>query len=777
MEILGSVALWLAFPSLGAAEPKLTLHEAYYRPDAVEYSWELGGVQSAGSIHLYLKNVSADPVEIRDVRLLGSTARRLVAAPLPMANRRVNWFRIVPNPVGPGQIANVLIRLAREPAERHLNLAVETDDGQSVDVSVSLRRPDLSLSYVSWAQDFTTVYAYVRKDVPDTRPIGQMPVPNEGARPGFAITKVLFDGHDVTGRCFIPDPRFFHGLALVKIGLENPVGEGSVHTIKVEVGAFASTAYQVRAVRPLFVVGSYWVPPAEEGYNLALSFAQAPKEFLDIVAGKGLVGGGDYFPAHGQTEWDRASLGQYLTSLTDHPALHLLYLDDEPDCRDFEYAGEKRAELGYTAMSMVRKMEFLREVCPKHPTFIAIDNTWRPANYFVYGELADIMAPHWYGDEISYCAGQSAQVKRAVAPRAAWYTPWLDSQKRPQTPDDMRLRVYYPISEGMKGILYYSWKFAATTTPDKGTDLRAAMTDMHRELQAVGPLLIKGELLPVASSDLRELKLSAFLCADEAVVLVVINENRNDFRQSDTHADDTGNSKGKLREVLPTRNVRIDLDLPPWFAPKEVYEVIGGRTEPVNHSVTSPGLSLAFPEIGLTKMVVIRRDAEKAARTIQLSEGSGDKCFYLNDLRPDRVKSTSFMLNRTAQRRPITLDGKAYPRGIVMAAPGEVIYPLAKTYRCFEALIGMDVADLQENEALKQALLQLPPSEAHRRAYFQVYVDGQRKYDSGLMTLQDKLRVVRVDVSYADELRLVLNEEITPGGDFGIWAEARLRKD
>ena len=764
----------LAVPPEATAQ--LERHEAYYRPDAVDYSWEHGDIQSAGSLHVYVKNVSQQPVRIQEIRLLGSTVRRLVSEPLPMTNRKVYWFRIVPNPIGPGEVANILIRLAREPEERVVKLAIEAGQAQPLEVPIALTRPQIALSYVSFSEDFKTIYAYVRKDAPDAPPAGSLLAPRERNKQSFAISKVLLDGQDVTGQCFIPNPEFFHRLALVKIRLQEPLREGSVHTIKVRVGRLASTAYQVRTVRPLFVIGSYWVPPAEEGYNLALSFAQAPKAWLDVVAERGLLGGGDYFPAHGQTEWDRESLGQYLRALDKHPALHLVYLDDEPDCRDFEYAGEKRTELGYTAMSMVRKMEFLREACPSHPTFIAIDNTWRPANYFVYGELADVMAPHWYGNEISHSAGQAAQVKRAVEPRAAYYTPWLDSRKRPQTADDMRLRVYYPLSEGMKGIIYYSWKFAATTTADKGQELRAGMAEMHKELQAVGRLLIKGERLPIASSNDKPLKLSAFLCGDEAVVLMAINENRNDFYHSDTNQDDAGKSKGKLREVLPTNEVRIDLALPEWFSPGKVYEVVGGQTEPVEHSPTSAGLSMVFPNVGLTKMVVVRRDAKAAARTIRLADDDPDRFEYLSDREPTRVKTVRFFRDRTARRQPIVLAGKTYRKGLTMAAPGEVVYRLAGQYRSFEAAIGQDVTDLQENEVLRKVLVTLPPSETHRRVLFRVYVDGVKKYDSGLMTLEDKPKPIRVDVSHANELRLALNEEITPGGDFGIWAEARLRR-
>ena len=58
---------------------------------------------------------------------------------------------------------------------------------------------------------------------------------------------------------------------------------------------------------------------------------------------------------------------------------------------------------------------------------------------------------------------------------------------------------------------------------------------------------------------------------------------------------------------------------------------------------------------------------------------------------------------------------------------------------------------------------------------FEVWVDGEKKFDSGLMTSKDVQKYVEVDINGAKELKLV----VTDGGDnnhsdHATWADAKL---
>ena len=107
---------------------------------------------------------------------------------------------------------------------------------------------------------------------------------------------------------------------------------------------------------------------------------------------------------------------------------------------------------------------------------------------------------------------------------------------------------------------------------------------------------------------------------------------------------------------------------------------------------------------------------------------------------------------------PLRIRDKEYARGLGHHAPGEIVVDLNGEYETFEAEVGVQWQGGQVGSVV-----------------FQVYVDGRKRFDSGVMRETDTPKPVRVSVRGASELRLVA----TDAGD-GItcdcanWAEARL---
>jgi len=107
---------------------------------------------------------------------------------------------------------------------------------------------------------------------------------------------------------------------------------------------------------------------------------------------------------------------------------------------------------------------------------------------------------------------------------------------------------------------------------------------------------------------------------------------------------------------------------------------------------------------------------------------------------------------------PLRIGEKTYSRELGHHAPREVILDLNGEYALFEAEVGV-----QWQQGTTGSVV------------FQVYVDGKKRFDSGVMRETDPPKPVRVRVEGANELRLV----VTDAGD-GItcdcanWANARL---
>jgi len=110
---------------------------------------------------------------------------------------------------------------------------------------------------------------------------------------------------------------------------------------------------------------------------------------------------------------------------------------------------------------------------------------------------------------------------------------------------------------------------------------------------------------------------------------------------------------------------------------------------------------------------------------------------------------------------PMRIGSREFAHGIGTHAPSETIVDLCGEFLAFEAGIGIQ-----------------PQPQGVGTVVFQVFVDGEKRFDSGLVREREEARPVHVPVQGAEELRLV----VTDAGD-GItcdcanWAEALLIYD
>jgi hypothetical protein len=111
--------------------------------------------------------------------------------------------------------------------------------------------------------------------------------------------------------------------------------------------------------------------------------------------------------------------------------------------------------------------------------------------------------------------------------------------------------------------------------------------------------------------------------------------------------------------------------------------------------------------------------------------------------------------------QPLRIGTKSYARGIGHHARGSIIIPLDGGYSSFDAEVGLP-----------------PESGARGSVVFRVFVDGECRFDSGVMKQNDAPKPVHVPLDCADELRLDAGD----AGDGVIcdmanWAEARLTRN
>lgn len=126
----------------------------------------------------------------------------------------------------------------------------------------------------------------------------------------------------------------------------------------------------------------------------------------------------------------------------------------------------------------------------------------------------------------------------------------------------------------------------------------------------------------------------------------------------------------------------------------------------------------------------------------------------------------------TAPKKDISISGKtlrltdengqevSYEKGIGAHSTSTIVYDLSdKNYAYFSSYVGVDRQMYGTVGSIS----------------FEVWVDGEKKFDSGLMNSRDSKKYVEVDINGAKELKLVVTDGGNGNGsDHGTWGDAKL---
>ena len=139
-----------------------------------------------------------------------------------------------------------------------------------------------------------------------------------------------------------------------------------------------------------------------------------------------------------------------------------------------------------------------------------------------------------------------------------------------------------------------------------------------------------------------------------------------------------------------------------------------------------------------------------------------EQTVYFDELDPVSVTQGygSLQNDFAVMGTPLIIAGQHFERGLGTHAPSKIVYELDGQYLRFEASVGVD-------DAMKD--------HTNSTVVFQVFADGIKKYDSGIMKIHDKAKPVKVSLEKAKRLELV----VTDAGDgkdcdHADWGNARL---
>lgn len=194
---------------------------------------------------------------------------------------------------------------------------------------------------------------------------------------------------------------------------------------------------------------------------------------------------------------------------------------------------------------------------------------------------------------------------------------------------------------------------------------------------------------------------------------------------------------------------------------KKLFNLAAKEEQTVTVEVTSPSDYSGSAELAVHAFI----GDKQVSSTNVMAVVNG---IYVSDLKWESVKNGWGPVERDRSNGEsgagdgglITINGKVYQKGLGVHAPSEIIYDLDGKYTRFTSDIGVDDY--------------MGPSSA-ASIVFQVFADGEKLFDSGIMGATTETKNVDVNIEGVKELKLVVTDGGNGNGsDHGDWADAWL---
>lgn len=599
----------------------------------MKYAYD--GMPLGGYAFATFRNTTDEPLTVQDVLLEGVSLTQAVAPEHPPKGTREDkyrssiqlsklpkeeidrlvtagepvWWKAEPATIAPGGYGQVTVRLRRDPKIGSLTFTIPSlpTDSNRIKVSTAKRQP--RFFSLNFTPEFDAVYAYLR------HPSGK----------GVAPDRILLDGRDVTAACTIAaDPRI--DTVPVVIRPQQPFEVGSWHAFQAVYADGTTARVGLRAWQPGLVYGMW-------GYsNVGKTKDENRKLYLEDMRVHNINTLLYSIPGEVR-EFLRTAEGQEYSRQTEIRAMTnwagdavnapFMFLSDEPDASDFASKMlDPYKRLGGLGQWLVERAELFRKEEPGTPVLLNVDNTYKPENWYTYGQLTDLpCADPYYQEAVqsvlasdptnwapylkpTYVYGVGTIYGSASAPKPMHlilHTCRLDIASFPYrapTPEEKRIEAYYAMAAGAKALSYWWYTPAGEYYGCGGND--PASKALWKELGLVGaelrsaePLIIRSCPAVVPTEAPRMLWVRTLLAGDDALAVIVVNDNF---------------SSDRLGTVIhPVENAVVKLQAPSWLNPAEIFELTKEGTRDVKWDAKDGATTLDLNTVAITRLVLISK--------------------------------------------------------------------------------------------------------------------------------------------------------------------------
>ena len=617
-QLVSGIPLMLAFGAIlcpagvaPAGDPDIPAVDcAYYHADVGgRYAWTEGAPgladfarsdRRAGLLKVYVRNPGSRPQVVEAVAWNG----RPLATLRTNESHEVIWWRTFPSPVPAGGYAEVTVRL-RYPLVHDAVLSLRAG-ARALQATIPRTPPPFRIETVAWLDGGRQI-TLVAAQVPGTSP---------GQPPATRVARVLLDGQDVTDRSRVPAPQFAHGICPIVIRPRKALAVGSCHTYKLVAADGRAVACTLRTLDDLLRLDMYGAGDLEQAVKLGINHVT-------------------HFHALGRAALDRYARYDLHTTfhvgatpppdVRGHRAVHAYLLHDEPDVWDYGAKEWPHAmRIGYHAPDIARNMQQCIDADPSKPVMVTLDLTYKPANYYVYAQIPDIVQPDCYpltiGQSLAWVREVTEACRLAAGPRRVDIIPqvnWEDRGekmkfKRPPFPREIWIEYLYALGAGARGFSGYEWY---TESNHHGAreypEVMAAVGEAYRRFQMVAPLILQAHPTAIAACDDPTIWLKTLVCGPDALLLVAVNDDHV------SHPTDF--------EIHPRGRVAIRVPALPWLVPTCAARVDDARFTPLALQRDGDGHRIVLPALDTGEVLLVTGDGGLQRRLLDRFTGLRSK--------------------------------------------------------------------------------------------------------------------------------------------------------
>ncbi len=575
-----------------AALAAVTVDSAYVHVDVgKKYAWTEGapGItdfaatdRRAGLLIVTVRNDGPAAVPVQAQSLNGQPLQAL----RDNEKHEVIWWRTFPNPVPAKGLAEISVRL-RYPLTVDATLTLQAG-AQQLQAKIPATSPPFRIETVSWRDGGKIVWLVAR----------QM-----ADKPG-KIVKVLLDGQDVTKQASIPAPGFAHGLCPIELRVSQPLAKGSFHTYALVSDTGQKVACTLRTLDEFMQLGLYGPADLDRavktGLNAVTHFGTQDRDSLDRFLSYGMRNG---FYVRGRPD----------PRVVKHPATYAYYLHDEPDCWDYSSGDWPHPlRIGYRAPDCIRDMDECLAADPVTPVSITLDLTYKPANYYVYAPIPDIVTPDCYpltiGQPLTWVREVTETCRFAAGPRRVDIVPQVDYEdrskaemkfRRPPFDREVIIQYLYALGAGARGFSGWEWfdeksDFAVFHGAPNYPDVMHALTETFARFKLLEPLILQAHPAEIATCANPKVWIKTLVCGLDAVLIVLVNDDYEslptDFR------------------VSPQENVKVRLPKLPWLKPTAAAVAHSGELQRLTLSNAGEACEVVLPRLDTGEIILLARD-------------------------------------------------------------------------------------------------------------------------------------------------------------------------